>query len=171
MKYKKFVPWCGDYITGRNYSSGLIKGKYMGYNNRGIICHEDTGKKRFLQFIIDPRGVEVPFSIFTSWNLYPVPPYKYKSQCGIYIFYNHKTKTPYIGQSKSLNKRREGFYNHHCKYSGEVMRQARIEFPDFINDWSYRVLQYCSEEELNQLERDWLIKAIVKFKKTYNQIT
>lgn len=161
----------GDIIIGMNKTQGQIEGKYMGFNDRGFLCMDNTGKKRFLKYIYNPDGEEIDMNLFKRWNYNPLPPYKFKSLCGIYLIYNHKEKTPYIGQSKRLDKRREEFYNHDSEYSGEAIRQARLKFPDFINDWSYRVLQYCSEEELNKLEKDWLIRAIVKFKKTYNKIT
>lgn len=168
---KRFVPKNGNLIVGYNKTLGLIEGVYLGFNDRGFICRDKTGKNRYLNYIINPEKEEISLEILKKWNDNPLPPYKFKGLCGIYLIFNHKEKTPYVGQSKRLDKRREEFYKHDSEYSGEDLRQARIRFPDFVNDWSYRVLQYCSEEELNKLEKDWLIRAIVKFKKTYNKIT
>lgn len=169
MNIRKFVPKQGDIISGKTNQSDIIQGKYLGVNRRGIICQQDNGK-RFLRFIRSPKGELISYEVFTSWNLDYIPPYQYKSQCGIYMFFNHKTRTPYVGQSRNLSARKDSFYIHKNKYSGRKIQEARIKFPDFLNDWSYRVLQYCSASDLDYLEEIWLIKTIRKYGKTYNQI-
>lgn len=71
---------------------------------------------------------------------------------GIYCFENETEKKVYIGQSIRLNKRKYDHYHTVKSYQDEFHLNLR-ENPDLFQ---YKVLEYCSQEELDQKEIYWI---------------
>lgn len=83
---------------------------------------------------------------------------------GIYKITNLKTGQSYIGQSNNLERRR----NEHMSWPGarqEIDLAIRQNAPD---DFKFEILEYCKEEELDDLEKYW-IEYYNTFENGYNK--
>lgn len=74
-----------------------------------------------------------------------------ENNIGIYLYTNVHTCKVYVGQSLNLSKRREKFKCFNHRYAGRKIDRARKKYPH-PEDWDYKILVYCSEEELDFYE-------------------
>lgn len=74
---------------------------------------------------------------------------------GIYKWENKITKSVYIGQAKCLDKRMKDFISFGNLYAGKLINQERQKYPS-LKYWNYDVLEECSENDLDKLEKKWI---------------
>lgn len=86
--------------------------------------------------------------------------------CGIYLWTNVKNNKKYVGQSSNLHNRYLSFLNFNKPYAGGIINRARLKYND-REFWSYQVLEYCSEEELDEREV-YYINLYDSFNNGYN---
>ena len=75
-----------------------------------------------------------------------------KNDCGIYYIQNTKNGKLYIGQSKRLRERRNRhFYKlRHNKHENPYLQNSFNKYGE--EHFSYGVIQYCNESDLDELE-------------------
>lgn len=86
--------------------------------------------------------------------------------CGIYLWTNVKNNKKYVGQSSNLHNRHLSFLNFDKPYAGGNINRARLKYNN-KEFWSYQVLEYCSEEELDEREV-YYINLYDSFNNGYN---
>lgn len=74
-----------------------------------------------------------------------------ENNIGIYLYTNVHTCKVYVGQSNNLHSRHKVFKCFNSRYAGIKIDRARKKYPH-IEDWDYKILVYCSEEELDFYE-------------------
>lgn len=72
--------------------------------------------------------------------------------CGIYYIQNKITKQLYIGQSKTLILRRNRHFSHlrKNKHHNSHLQNSFNKYGE--KNFEYGIIQYCKEEELDELE-------------------
>ena len=71
--------------------------------------------------------------------------------CGIYLWTNVKNGKKYVGQSSNLRDRYLSFLRFDQGYAGSRINNARKKYNN-KSDWKYEVLEYCTEQELDERE-------------------
>ena len=71
--------------------------------------------------------------------------------CGIYLWINVKNNKKYVGQSSNLRNRYLSFLRFDQGYAGSRINKARKKYNN-ESDWKYEVLEYCTEQELDERE-------------------
>ena len=77
-----------------------------------------------------------------------------KKKSGIYMWTSPSGKS-YIGQSVDLVKRHREFVRFNKSYSGITINRARKKYNN-INDWKYKVLEYCGVDKLDEREKYYI---------------
>ena len=73
---------------------------------------------------------------------------------GIYMWTSPSGKS-YIGQSVDLVDRHREFVRFNKSYSGIIIDRARKKYNN-INDWKYKVLEYCGVDKLDEREKYYI---------------
>lgn len=77
-----------------------------------------------------------------------------KMKSGIYMWTSPSGKS-YIGQSVNLVDRHREFVRFNKSYSGITINRARKKYNN-INDWKYKVLEYCGVDKLDEREKYYI---------------
>ena len=77
-----------------------------------------------------------------------------EKKSGIYMWTSPSGKS-YIGQSVDLVKRHREFVRFNKSYSGITINRARKKYNN-INDWKYKVLEYCGVDKLDEREKYYI---------------
>ena len=77
-----------------------------------------------------------------------------KKKSGIYMWTSPSGKK-YIGQSTQLDIRKRNFLQKSYAYGGVKINNARKSYPN-LNDWKYKVIEYCGIDELDERERYYI---------------
>ena len=77
-----------------------------------------------------------------------------EKKSGIYMWTSPSGKS-YIGQSVNLVDRHREFVRFNKSYSGITINRARKKYNN-INDWKYKVLEYCGVDKLDEREKYYI---------------
>lgn len=79
----------------------------------------------------------------------------FNDKSGIYKWTNKVNNKIYIGQAKDLDKRKTQFQYFKKRYGGVYINNARDKYNSSVF-WDYEVIEYCTEDELNEREKYYI---------------